>query len=126
MRHKIQRFLDLVRYSDAELPEISLGILLAVTTLVPERLTWMPPLAQVILALGGIIRCWASLSCGLPVRNAFNVSSVALFVSMLAAELYHEGAGDELFLGAVTSVAAWCLYRTSYELTTRIDINKGK
>ena len=126
MRKEIARFVDLVRYSDPELPEISVGMLMCVATVVPERLHWMPTSAQVILAIIGLARVWSSLSCSLPIRHAFNITCLALFSAMLAAEIYHPGAGDELFLFSVTSVTCWCLYRTNYEIKTRIDMSKGK
>jgi hypothetical protein len=126
MRKEITRFLELIRYSDSELPEIFLGFLMGIITVVPERLHWMPTLAQVILAGIGLARIFASLSCSLPIRHAFNLACVILFSAMLAAEVHHEGPGDELFLFSVATVSIWCLYRTNYEINSRIDINKGK
>jgi hypothetical protein len=126
MRKEITRLLDLVRYSDPELAEISLGMLMCLAAAAPDRLHWLPAAGQAVLALAGILRVHASLSWGLNVRHAFNVASVILFCVMLAAEVHFNGTGDELFLLAVTSVALWCLYRTNYELSTRIFINKVK
>ena len=126
MRKEISRLIDLIRYSDSELPEISLGFLMCVATVVPERLLWMPLLGQIVLAIIGLLRVYASLACGLPVRNAFNIACVILFSSMLGAEIIHVGSGDEIFLLSVTMVSTWCLYRTSYEINARIDMSKGK
>lgn len=126
MHKEITRLVDLIRYSDSELPEISLGFLMCVATVVPERLLWMPLLGQVVLGIIGLLRIHASLVCGLPIRNAFNIACVILYASMLGAEIVHAGPGDELFLFAVTTVATWCLYRTNYEINARIDMTKGK
>jgi len=126
MRKEITRLVDLIRYSDSELPEISLGFLMCVATVVPERLLWMPPLGQAVLATIGLLRIYASLACSLQVRNAFNIACVILFSSMLGAEVVHIGSGDELFLFSITGVATWCLYRTNYEINTRIDMSKGE
>jgi len=126
MRSTLERFVGLLRYSDSELSEVSLGILVWVMVAAPERLHWMGPVAQGILCVLGALRCWASLGCGLPARQALNFASVVLFGAMFGAEVHHDGVGDELFLLATSGVAIWCLYRTSYELAARIDMNKGK
>lgn len=126
MRKEITRLLEFIRYSDPELPEISLGMLMLVTAAAPDRLVWMPPAAQLVLAGAGLLRIFASISCSLPTRHAFNLACVILFSVMMGVEIYHPGTGDELFLFSVTAVSIWCLYRTSYEINSRIDINKGK
>jgi hypothetical protein len=126
MRSSLERFLSLVRYSDSELAEISLGILMVVISVVPDGVHWVGLAARVILVILGFARCWASLQCGLAVRHGMNIGSVLLFGSLLASEWFHPERGDELFLASVTGVATWCLYRTGFELSSRINSDVRK